>query len=250
MVKVSQSLVGDVGVAVNIGGGSTGVDDPTGVDGSVGVGVSVSVGVGELPRTLSPVPVEGRSESTLSPLETRTVHSSAVCPACRPFTSKVNAVPLVVALLLLLPAIATMKLPFCGPLMAVTGSAPKRLVLLILLDSTRLSSYVQVNSALVYSFGGTLFKLTVTNALSSILILVGLTSVKTNGPDGVVEVAVSAVGVGVGVVVEGVGVFVSSVVGVVVGVGVGGESITFKSGLNNPSVSPFFVKVVLFRTGR
>ena len=248
MVKVSQSLVGDVGVAVNIGGGSTGVDDSSGVDGSVGVGVSVSVGVGVAPRIARSVPVAGRSESTLSPLETRTLQSSAVCPACRPFTSKVNAVPLVVALLLLLPAIATMKLPFCGPLMAVTGSAPKRLAMLILLDSTRLSSYVQVNSALVYSFGGTLFKLTVTNALSSILILVGLTSVKTNGPEGVVDVAVSAVGAGV--VVEGVGVFVGSAVDVVVGVGVDGESITFKSGLNKPRVSPFFVKVVLFRTGR
>ena len=215
MVKVSQSLVGDVGVAVNIGGGSTGVDDSTGVgvEDSTGVtevgvskGVGVDVAVGILPKTLSPVPVAGSSESMLSPLETRTVQSSAVCPACRPFTSKVNAVPLVVALLLLLPAIAMMKLPFCGPLMAVTGSAPKRLATLILLDSTRLSSYVQVNSALVYSFGGTLFKLTVTSALSSILILVGLTSVETNGPDGAVDVAVSAVGMGVAV--EGVGVFV------------------------------------------
>ena len=198
--------MGTVGVAVNIGGGSTGVDDSTGVDGSVGVGVSVSVGVGELPRTLSPVPVAGRSESTLSPLETRTVQSSAVCPACKPLTSKVNTVPLAVALLLMLPAIATMKLPFCGPLIAVTGSAPKRLATRMLLASTKFASYVQVNSALVYSFGGTLFKLTVTNALSSMLILVGLTSVKTNGPDGVVDVAVSVIGAGVAV--EGVGVFV------------------------------------------
>lgn len=219
--------VGTVGVAVNIGGGSTGVDDSTGVEGTVGVGDSIGVNVGDstgvtevgvskgggvdvavgiLPRTLSPVPVAGRSKRILSPLETRAAHSSAVCPACRPFTSKVNAVPLAVALLLMLPAIATMKLPFCGPLIAVTGSAPKRLATRMLLASTKFASYVQVNSALVYSFGGTLFKLTVTNALSSILILVGLTSVKTNGPDGVVDVAVSAVGTGV--VVEGVGVFV------------------------------------------
>lgn len=206
MVKVNQSLVGEVGVAVNIGGGSTGVDDSTGVDGSVGVGDSVSVGVGKFPRTLRLVPTEGRSESMLSPMETRAEHSSAVCPACKPLTSKVNAVPLVVALLLLLPATATMKLPFCGPLIAVTGSAPKRLATRMLLASTKFSSYVQVNSALVYSLGGILFKLTVTNALSSMLILVGLTSVKTNGPDGVVDVAVSVVGAGV--VVEGVGVFV------------------------------------------
>jgi hypothetical protein len=48
----------------------------------------------------------------LSPFETRAVHSIAVCPACKPVTLKVKAAPLVVALLPLLAAIATMKLPF------------------------------------------------------------------------------------------------------------------------------------------
>lgn len=208
-MKVSQPLIGVVDGKGVILGVALGVDaDPSGVALGVGekIGVEVIVGVGKIPRTLRLAPIEGRAVSTLSPLETRTVQSSPVCPVCKPFTSKVNAVPLVVALLLLLPAIATMKLPFCGPLIAVTGSAPKRLATLMLLASTKFASYVQVNSALVYSLGGTLFTLTVTNALSSILILVGLTSVKTNGPDGVVDVAVSAVGAGV--VVEGVGVFV------------------------------------------
>ena len=208
-MKVSQPLIGVVDGKGVILGVALGVDvDPSGVALGVGekIGVEVIVGVGKIPRTLRLAPIEGRAVSTLSPLETRTVQSNAVCPACKPFKSKVNAVPLVVALLLLLPATATMKLPFSGPLIAVTGSAPKRLATVILPASTKLSSYVQVNSALVYSFGGTLFKLTVTNAVSSMSILVGLTSVKTNGPDGVVDVAVSAVGAGV--VVEGVGVSV------------------------------------------
>jgi hypothetical protein len=50
--------------------------------------------------------------SMLSPLDTRAVHSIAVWPACNPFALKVKAAPFVVALLPLLPAMATMKLPF------------------------------------------------------------------------------------------------------------------------------------------
>jgi hypothetical protein len=112
--------VEEVGVAVAV---STGVEE-VGVAVSVGVGVGVSVG--KVPTTVTLVPVEGRLVSTLSPLDTRTVQEIALCPACKPVTVKVKADPLVVALFPLLPAIATMKLPFCGPLIATAESAPKR----------------------------------------------------------------------------------------------------------------------------
>ncbi len=52
---------------------------------------------------------------------------------------KVKAAPPVVAFLPLLPAIATIKLPFWGPLMAMAASAPKRLAMVILLTSPRLA---------------------------------------------------------------------------------------------------------------
>ena len=68
--------------------------------------------------------------------------------------------------------------------MAVAASAPKSDVTAILLTSTRLASYVQVNSALVYPSAGTLFKLTVTTALSPALMLDGLTDVVDDGEGG------------------------------------------------------------------
>ena len=86
--------VGDPpGVDVNVGtgdstgvevGDSTGVEvgDPPGVAVNVGTGdsagVGVRVGVGALPRTVRLAAVEGRLVRTLSPLETRTLHSIAV----------------------------------------------------------------------------------------------------------------------------------------------------------------------------
>ena len=57
--------------------------------------------------------------------------------------------PLVVALLPLLPAMATMKLPSCGPLMAEAASAPKSVPTTMLLTETYAASYTQTNSALV-----------------------------------------------------------------------------------------------------
>jgi hypothetical protein len=74
--------------------------------------------------------------SILSPFDTRAVHSIALWPACNPSTLKVKTAPLAVALFPLLPAIATMKLPPCGPLIATAGSAPKRLVTVMLLTAT------------------------------------------------------------------------------------------------------------------
>jgi hypothetical protein len=165
-VGVAVSVgVDDVGVIVPVGvdvGVSVGVEEvgvivPVGVE-EVGVGVPVSagaeevgvgvgdsaavgvdVGVGTSPTTVRLVPVEGRLVSILSPFDTRAVHSIALWPACKPLALKVKAAPLVVALLPLLPAMATMKLPFCGPLIATAGSAPKRLVTRMLLTSTRLA---------------------------------------------------------------------------------------------------------------
>lgn len=134
----------DVGVPVSTGAEEVGVGDPPGVGVDVGVsdpaGVGVEVGVavlaavgvgvevGALPITVRLVPVDERLVRILSPLETRAVHSIALCPSCRPLTLKVKAAPLVVALLPLLPAMATIKLPFCGSLIATAGSGPKRLV--------------------------------------------------------------------------------------------------------------------------
>ena len=69
--------VSEVGVAVSTGVDEVGVGEPAGVS-EVGVGVSIGVGVddavGALPTTVRVVPLEGRLVSTLSPLETRTVH--------------------------------------------------------------------------------------------------------------------------------------------------------------------------------
>ena len=135
--------VREVGVAVSTGVREVGVAVSAGVK-EVGVGVSNGVGVcvavGKLPTTVRLVPVDERLVRTLSPLETRTVHVIALCPACKPVAVKVKAGPLLVALLPLLPAIATIKLPFCGSLIATAASAPKRLVTAILLTWTRLAS--------------------------------------------------------------------------------------------------------------
>ena len=111
-VAVGDSTgVDEVGVAVSTGvsevvvGVSTGVDDvgvgdSTGVS-EVGVGVSngvgVKLGVGSSPTTVRLVPVDGILVRRLSPLDTRAVHSIAVCPACRPLALKVKAAPPVVA---------------------------------------------------------------------------------------------------------------------------------------------------------
>ena len=161
--------VGDsTGVEVSVGKVPTGVGDPTGVEVAVSlgpavaegpavgdstgvevsvgftvptaVGVCVTVAVGALPVMVITVPVEERDVSTLLPVETRTAHSTEVCPACNAVTLKVKTGPLVVALLPLLPAIATMKLPFCGPLIAAAASAPNRDPMVMLLTSSRDSS--------------------------------------------------------------------------------------------------------------
>jgi hypothetical protein len=198
-VGVAVSVVPDVGVAVPVGVEDVGVTVPVGVE-EVGVGVPVStgadevgVGVGDsavvgvevgvgvgVPVTVRLVPVEERLVSILSPFDTRAVHSIALWPACKPLTLNVKAAPLVVALFPLLPAIATMKLPFCGSLIATAGSAPKRLVAVMLLTWITLGLYVQVNSALVYPSTGTLLRLTVAVAVSPTLTLVGFTLVDTD----------------------------------------------------------------------
>ena len=123
------------GVAVN-----TGVDEATGGGGNEGVGV--------LTRMVTLVPIEGRLVRRLFPCETRASQFTADCPATKPLIMNVNTGPLVAALLPLLPAIATMKLPVCS-LMATAASTPKRPVTRILLFSIRLELYVHVNSALV-----------------------------------------------------------------------------------------------------
>jgi hypothetical protein len=130
--------VEEVGVGVPVSAGAeevgVGVGDPT----DVGVAEGVEVGVGTSPTTVRLVPVEERLVSILSPFDTRAVHSIALWPACKPLALKVKAAPLVVALFPLLPAMATMKLPFCGSLIATAGSAPKRLPAVMLLTCTRL----------------------------------------------------------------------------------------------------------------
>ena len=129
--------VREVGVAVSTGVKDVGVGEAPGVSEATGVGVNVAVG--RLPMTVTEPPLEGIWVRTLLPVETRTVQSIEDCPACNPFTLNVNAVPSVVALFPLLPAIATMNVPFCGPLIATAGSAPKREVTAMLLTSTRLA---------------------------------------------------------------------------------------------------------------
>ena len=130
----------DVTVSTGVGSVPVGVGDSPGVD-CVGVdvisnGVGVAVGVDASPTIVSVSPVDGMLVRRLSPLDTRAIHSIVVCPACKPVALKVKAAPLVVALLPLLPAIATMKLPFCGSLIATAGSGPKRLVAVMLLTCT------------------------------------------------------------------------------------------------------------------
>lgn len=139
---VVSTGVEEVGVAVSTGVADVGVGDSAGVEGmGVGVsnGVGVKLGVGTSPTIVRFVPVDGKLVSILSPLDTRTVHSMGVCPACKPVALKVKAGPLAVALLPLLPAIATMKLPFWGPLIATAGSGPNRLVTAILLTCTNVA---------------------------------------------------------------------------------------------------------------
>lgn len=152
--------------------------------------------------------------------------------------------------------------------MIETESGPKRLVITMLLVSTRFASKVQVNSALVYPSVGTLFKLTVARVVSPTPIFGWLITVDTYAPvvvgvevcvalavagvpvvdAGNVEVGGNGVTEGVSVTVPGPGVIVAGMVEV--GVAVGGTIGAFNNGLNNPRVSPFFVKVVLFRIGR
>ena len=143
--------VDEVGVAVSTGVEEVGVAVSTGVEEvgvavSAGVGVDVNVGVG-VPSIIVRVaaPVEGKGVRLPSPIETRAVHSievSATCPKgrCKAVTLKVKAGPLVVALLPLLPAMAKIKLPFCGLLNAVTGSAPNKPPATTLLAATKFAS--------------------------------------------------------------------------------------------------------------
>ena len=70
--------------------------------------------------------------------------------------------PLVVAFLPLLPAMARMNCPFEGPLNAEAGSAPKTSAIAMLVAEITAGLYEQVNSALVYCCGGTFCKLTLT----------------------------------------------------------------------------------------
>jgi hypothetical protein len=81
-VEVAVADPSGVEVAVaDPSGVEVAVADPSGVEVNVdtgdptGVGVNVAVGV--VPTTVRPAPVDGRSVRTLSPLETRAVHSIA-----------------------------------------------------------------------------------------------------------------------------------------------------------------------------
>ena len=104
---------------------------------------------------------------------------------------------------------------------------------------------MQVNSALEYPSGGTLFNLTVTTAVSPMSMSGLSTSVEPCGPLGVGVISVG------GGVAEGVGVGVNSEAGGVdEGVGVGvddDEPKVFNSGLYKPTVRPSFVNVVLLK---
>lgn len=143
-VSVGVPSGSDVDVAVGDESGS-GVEVSVGVapgsevdvGDSKGVGVEVNVAVGAIPIMVRLAAVDGRAVRILSPFETRAVHSMVACPACRALALKVNAGPLVVALLPLLPAMATMKVPFCGSLIAAAASAPKRPPTTILLTCTK-----------------------------------------------------------------------------------------------------------------
>ena len=143
-------------------------------------------------------------------------------PTCNPFAENVKAAPLVVALFPLLPAMATIKLPFCGPLTTVTESVPKRLVAVMLATSTIVGLNIQVNSALANPPVGTLFKLTVAIEAPPTIMLDGVRSIVTNADVveivGVADGTLDAVGIGVFV---GIGVEVAA--GEFVAVGIDGK---------------------------
>jgi len=183
-VNVSQSLVGEVGVAKT--------------------DVGVHEGVGVRLRITRSDPDEGRGVSVALPVETRAAQSMVVCPGCKAFTSNVKTGPLVVALFPLLPAIATINVPACGALTAATESVPNRFATVMLLTSASVALKVQVNSALLYPSAGTLCKVTVANVVPPTKRLVELSVVETNGPPYGVGVAL-ANGSGV-LVLNGVGV--------------------------------------------
>ena len=120
-VKVGSGVfVGGTTVAVSVGSGvfvgvsevgsgvvvSVGVPLVSGVDVTVSEGLTVGVGdstgpgvevtVGIMPPITRLAPVDGRVVRALSPFETRTVHSTEVCPDCKAVTLKVKTAPLVV----------------------------------------------------------------------------------------------------------------------------------------------------------
>ena len=114
------------------------------------------------------------------------------------------------ALFPLLPAIAMMKLPFCGPLTTVTESVPKRLVAVMLDISTNVGLNVQVNSALANPPAGILFKLTATVESPPTTTLGGVKPIVTYAEFGIlvgIEVGGTEVG---GTEVGGTGVFVGT----------------------------------------
>lgn len=101
----------------------------------VKTGAGIGVGVGALLTVRVAGPRDRIPVNSPSPLETRAVHSTEDCPACKPLALKVKTVPLLVARLPLLPATAKTKLPFCGPLIAVTGLLPNSVATIMLLAS-------------------------------------------------------------------------------------------------------------------
>jgi len=107
---------------VSIGDAGEDGDDEAGVE--VGAGAGAGTEAGSIMVRL--MGTESISVRALFPTDTRAAHLISVCPACRPVTSKVNTAPSVVAFWPLLPAMATMKLPFCGSKVATAGSVPKR----------------------------------------------------------------------------------------------------------------------------
>lgn len=140
LVGVSVGMFVGVSVGVLVGV-YVGVLVGVGVSVEVGVGVCEAVGVIISPPIVKAAgPVEGSGMRLPSPFETRAVHSTEVCPTWRAMTLKVKAAPLAVALWPLLPAIATIKVPFCGSLIAPAASVPKRLPIVILLAVSRLLS--------------------------------------------------------------------------------------------------------------
>jgi hypothetical protein len=141
-VNVGRGVKADVGVKVEVATGNN-VGVLVEVDTGFTVGVNVRTGVGvaveTLPRMVRLLGTDKIVVSTFAPVETRAVQSIGVWPACWLLMSKVKAVPPAVALWPLLPAIATMTIPPNGPLIATTGSAPKRLVGTILFAQPRVA---------------------------------------------------------------------------------------------------------------